>query len=314
MAAHANPSRPPSVGALDQRGGGGIPAGELASIVLSAGRIARLEDPSDVTREAVEFARGTLGIERIGLFLVERTASGARVQGTWGTTASGRTADERGYVYALEETDLGMLRALPEQGMLWRAYAAGPDASHEERKRLRCVDRDWVAVTPLAFGQELVGLMFNDTAISRAPLDQLHQLRLALLASLLTGCMRGLLADSGATPALPGEGSAVSLLIQNVSAELQRDPSLAGKELSQRFGLTPAYLASTFKEEMGVSIVEYRNRLRLDRFFALLKKGERSLVAAALEAGFGSYSQFHRVHWREVGAAPSVPRGAPPGK
>ena len=54
-------------------------------------------------------------------------------------------------------------------------------------------------------------------------------------------------------------------------------------------------LARVFKAEMGMSLVEYRNRLRLDRFTALLDTGHRNLLEAALAAGFGSYAQFHRV-------------------
>ena len=41
--------------------------------------------------------------------------------------------------------------------------------------------------------------------------------------------------------------------------------------------------------------MDYRNRLRLEKFVALLDRGETNLLDAALEAGFGSYSHFHRV-------------------
>ena len=44
-----------------------------------------------------------------------------------------------------------------------------------------------------------------------------------------------------------------------------------------------------------MSLVEYRNRLRLDRFAVLLDRGRTNLLEAALAAGFGSYAQFHRV-------------------
>ncbi len=81
------------------------------------------------------------------------------------------------------------------------------------------------------------------------------------------------------------------------------DPSLSGKELSERLGLSVSRLARVFKREMGVSIVEYRNRLRFERFFALLTEGERrpTLRQAARAAGFGSYAHFHRLfraRWR----------------
>ena len=59
-----------------------------------------------------------------------------------------------------------------------------------------------------------------------------------------------------------------------------------------------------FKAVKGVSLVDYRNRLRLDRFVALLDRGGTNLLEAALEAGFGSYSQFHRVFRSRLHATP----------
>ncbi|MFL5303754.1 MAG: helix-turn-helix domain-containing protein, partial [Polyangia bacterium] len=56
--------------------------------------------------------------------------------------------------------------------------------------------------------------------------------------------------------------------------------------------------------EMGMSLVEYRNRVRLDRFGALLENGRNNLLEAALDAGFGSYAQFHRVFRALRHAAP----------
>jgi methylphosphotriester-DNA--protein-cysteine methyltransferase len=53
-------------------------------------------------------------------------------------------------------------------------------------------------------------------------------------------------------------------------AILECDPSLTGKELSARLGLSMSRLVRVFKAQRGMSIVEYRNRLRFARFFALV--------------------------------------------
>jgi AraC-like DNA-binding protein len=42
----------------------------------------------------------------------------------------------------------------------------------------------------------------------------------------------------------------------------------------------------------------------MQRFFQMLDQGECRLLDAALEAGFGSYAQFHRVYRKLVGKAP----------
>ena len=61
---------------------------------------------------------------------------------------------------------------------------------------------------------------------------------------------------------------------------------------------------NAFKRELGVGLVAYRNRLRLRRFLELASSGRTTLLAACLEAGFGSYPQFHRVFVAETGQTP----------
>jgi AraC-like DNA-binding protein len=81
---------------------------------------------------------------------------------------------------------------------------------------------------------------------------------------------------------------------------LARDPSLSGKKIASSLGISVSRLARVFKQEIGVSMVDYRNRLRLERFQMLVDSGGENLLEAALSAGFGSYAQFHRVFraWR----------------
>jgi AraC-like DNA-binding protein len=61
--------------------------------------------------------------------------------------------------------------------------------------------------------------------------------------------------------------------------------------------------------EMGISLVDYRNRLRMDRFLSQVEEapedGTDTLLRAALDAGFGSYTQFYRVHKKLLGRAPA---------
>jgi methylphosphotriester-DNA--protein-cysteine methyltransferase len=55
--------------------------------------------------------------------------------------------------------------------------------------------------------------------------------------------------------------------------------------------------------ELGVPLVEYRARMKLMRFVELVDSG-RSLTRAALDAGFGSYAQCHRVFRRALDCSP----------
>ena len=66
-----------------------------------------------------------------------------------------------------------------------------------------------------------------------------------------------------------------------------------------------------FKAQTGVSITRFRNQRRLERFLALYGDGRRiTALAASLEAGFGSYAQFHRVLRAETGQTPTTLRAA----
>ncbi len=74
-------------------------------------------------------------------------------------------------------------------------------------------------------------------------------------------------------------------------------------ELAKRVGWSPSRLSRRFNQQLGVSIADYRNRIRLERFLALYGPAT-TVLDAALEAGFGSYPQFHRVFRQFLGVAP----------
>ena len=76
-------------------------------------------------------------------------------------------------------------------------------------------------------------------------------------------------------------------------------------ELSRLAGLSSARLSRLFKQQTGVTLVAFRNRQRIESFLRLYGGGQRlKMLDAALQAGFGSYPQFHRVFRRIVGCSP----------
>jgi AraC-like DNA-binding protein len=80
------------------------------------------------------------------------------------------------------------------------------------------------------------------------------------------------------------------------------DISLA--DLAHRAGLSPSRLSRLFNEQIGSTLVDFRNRRRIERFQQLFEGQSHTLLDAALEAGFGSYPQFHRVFRHIVGCSP----------
>lgn len=77
------------------------------------------------------------------------------------------------------------------------------------------------------------------------------------------------------------------------------------EKLATQCGLSSSRLSRLFKQQTGVALVDFRSRQRIERFLALHHDTHRpKLLDAALEAGFGSYAQFHRVFKRVMGCSP----------
>jgi AraC-like DNA-binding protein len=115
-------------------------------------------------------------------------------------------------------------------------------------------------------------------------------------------------AEHGKARKLVPEGEPLPVVERAIRA-LRDETDLSLDELAQRAGVSRSVLTRTFKEHTGVSVVDFKNRLRLERFLALWNEGERrSMLDTALEAGFGSYAQFHRVFSERMGHPPSTLR------
>jgi AraC-like DNA-binding protein len=81
-------------------------------------------------------------------------------------------------------------------------------------------------------------------------------------------------------------------------------PSLS--VLSRRCGLEAGRLSRLFKQQMGLSMVQFRSHFRVQYFIRRFGHGDRTtMLDAALASGFGSYAQFHRAFHQVTGYAPS---------
>jgi AraC-like DNA-binding protein len=108
------------------------------------------------------------------------------------------------------------------------------------------------------------------------------------------------------------EGVDLHPAVETVARMLRADPNVGDlTTLARAASLSPSHLSRIFKEQTGVSISRFRNQQRLQRFLRLYGRGRRTTaLAAALEAGFGSYAQFHRVFREHAGRSPSALRTA----
>jgi AraC-like DNA-binding protein len=101
-------------------------------------------------------------------------------------------------------------------------------------------------------------------------------------------------------------GAEVHPAVERAARFLRADPAHTEfDDLARRVGLSLSRLSRLFKQQTGVPLVTFRQRQRLRRFTELYGRGRRrTLTEAALEAGFGSYPQFHRVFKQAYGISP----------
>lgn len=271
------------------------------SVLSAIDELSAYQDLDTVLRRSVEVARDRLGLERVSIYL--RDEATRTMCGTWGTGAFGETTDERHLRYHYGSTDTEAQHRVDGDVGRWLLLQDAPHIAHSRAERI-VLGSGWVIVTPIRSERRDVGVIFNDTALSKSPVDEAKQVRLAVFGRLL-GNVVDARARSKELPAMVPASAKLSPLVRRAALTLRSEPGLSGAELADRIGVSAGHLARRFKAEMAVSLVEYRNRLRIERFFEVVDQGGERLLSAALAAGFGSYAQFHRVFCRMVGATPS---------
>jgi AraC-like DNA-binding protein len=265
--------------------------GNVAAVLSTFDEVLALEDPDTILRRAVELARERLGLMRVAIFLLDRSRD--LMLGTWGSDLRGAIVDEHQVMYAVSNPDREAFRRAEQEGAHFTVFDDCPIIEHR-RAETAVLGRGWVAWTPIRSSRVRIGMMFNDSGLTGEPPDEIKQGHAALLCSLLGVILDPIRSVPGLKVPETAESSERRLVTSAVSL-LAADPGNAGGELARKLGISAGRLARVFKIEMGMSLVEYRNRLLLDGFDRLLARGGVNLLEAALAAGFGSYAQFHRV-------------------
>jgi AraC-like DNA-binding protein len=153
-----------------------------------------------------------------------------------------------------------------------------------------------------------VGMLASDGALFQTPVSEAKQAQAAVFCSLLANLVELKRDANGQNPApfraRHPRAIARSEVVSRAVELIRRESSLNRNELARRLGTSSSRLGKAFKSEMGFSVRDYRNRLRLETFLGLVDRGGANLMQAALDAGFGSYAQFHRVFRSLLGSTP----------
>jgi AraC-like DNA-binding protein len=104
--------------------------------------------------------------------------------------------------------------------------------------------------------------------------------------------------------ALRRAAAPVHVVTRRTMVSLYQRPELGRSDLARLMRAYPTEISRCFHHDMGITLSAFRARLRLLRFIQAVDDGAPSLLAAALGAGFGSYSQCHRIFQQTFACTP----------
>lgn len=272
---------------------------DVVSLVRDYASLFRARHPDDLAKRTVELALSAAGLVRAGLYFYDDRLE--LMVGTWGTDLRRKVVDEHYAMFRVDDAGRAVFARAVSGEALWTVAQDNPIIVNAENST-RVVGRGWAVCTPICAAGRVLGALYNDPGLTRARVEPRKQANAALLcalAGLLLAEMprsRGRTIVSGSSSPHPAVTKAVRMLAD--------DPSLAAADLAAHLQVGPGRFARVFKSEMGVSLVRYRNQLRLERFVKIMDAGRSSMLEAARAAGFGSYAQFHRVFQSLRGTTP----------
>lgn len=79
-------------------------------------------------------------------------------------------------------------------------------------------------------------------------------------------------------------------------------------DLSRRFYFNKDYLMRLFKKELGITILDYVNKLRIYNSLTDLKDNSKSILLVGIMNGFSSLEYYSETFYKIMGASPSIYR------
>jgi AraC family transcriptional regulator len=105
-------------------------------------------------------------------------------------------------------------------------------------------------------------------------------------------------------------GELAPLLPVLVRVQTQLDGDLSLAEMARIAGLSEFHFHRRFRDQVGETLKQYTQRLRLERAAYLLTLQRCNILQIALDCGFGSHETFSRAFKRHFGSTPSAYRRA----
>ena len=80
---------------------------------------------------------------------------------------------------------------------------------------------------------------------------------------------------------------------------------LSAREIAEKVGMSMYYMMHSFKKQMGITITEYKNTLKIDHAKNMLVNTELSITDIGLACGFENSSYFSKMFARRTGLSPT---------
>lgn len=95
----------------------------------------------------------------------------------------------------------------------------------------------------------------------------------------------------------------INRILKHLHLNIESQISL--KKLSKDLNLSEGYISDCFKKHMGITIMKYAKKIRIDRAKVLLITTTTSILEIGLTLGFHDQSHFHKVFKSFTGLSPS---------
>ncbi|WP_017209760.1 helix-turn-helix domain-containing protein [Clostridium beijerinckii] len=95
----------------------------------------------------------------------------------------------------------------------------------------------------------------------------------------------------------------INRILKHLHLNIESQISL--KKLSAELNLSEGYISDCFKKHMGMTIMKYAKKIRIDRAKVLLVTTTSSILEIGLTLGFHDQSHFHKVFKSFTGVSPS---------
>jgi AraC-like DNA-binding protein len=277
--------------------GGGPAPSDTVELLVALGALFSIADVDALLKRAVELALHSVGLVRAGIYLYDSQLG--LMLGSWGTDLRRRVIDEHHSMFSLDDAGLRIFQRAMSGVAHWTVAENCPIIVNSAIET-RVVGQGWVVCTPIRGTRSPLGMMYSDAGLTDATVDATKQGNAAVLCTLLGLRLEALRGAGKVTYGPSARHPAVAAAVRM----LTDDPSLRGGDIAKKLGVSLSRFARVFKSDTGLSLVDFRNQLRLERFLSLVEAGGSNLLEAAYAAGFGSYSQFHRVFRDLRGASP----------